>query len=922
MAMIEQLSEGTEEGLSFNTPEEEIAYLRKRVAEKERALEAQNEGVPVREAIVEQEVIRYEQEAPERVLSSDHQMKVDEIEEKILHLSPEHDKKVDELVAVMEERGIKNALSVVEKMQNPHLQDDFHRFLVQYLFEIGTPPGVKEGTPLFRALRKRLFEVTLLRKDDDGTPRDFNTLVRGMEQFYAGMLSVAFEEGDRARGKNNFTIEIAQSNHEDEIVFYCAVPRVRARLFEKQLLAVFPDARIREKKEDYNIFTEGGATLASYATSSGNLIFPIKTHTAFEQDPLNIILNSFSKIAVSGEGAAIQIVFSPAGDHHNKKYKQVLEKVKSGVSVKEATESFGVSIAKEIGTGIKEMMFGNKKQEQETDNKPEIDQDVVSAIQEKIGNVIYDTNIRIVASAPSGEEAETILHEIESTFNQFNKPHEGGLVFKRVVGQKLTDLLHEYTFRLFNMSQTIPLNIEELTTLLHFPISTHSVADLKEDIAKQSRAPQGVKSDGVLLGINEFQGEETEIHFRKEDRVRHFYVIGQTGTGKTTILKNMISQDIKNGDGVCMIDPHGSDIDDILANVPPERIDDVIYFDPAHTARPMGLNMLEYDHNYPEQKTFVVNELFGIFQKLYGGNPESMGPMFEQYFRNATQLVIEDPASGSTLLEVSRVMSDEKFRKLKLSRCNNPIVVQFWEKIASQAGGEASLQNIVPYITSKFDVFMSNDIMRPIISQEKSAFNFREIMDERKILLINLSKGRLGDINSHLIGLIIVGKILMAALSRVDAPQETRHDFYLYIDEFQNITTDSIATILSEARKYRLSLNMAHQFIAQLDENIRDAVFGNVGSMAIYRVGSEDAEFLQKQLAPHFSASDIMGLENFNSYVKLLVDGFPQDTFNMRAMRPTKDHPEVVEQFKDLSYRKYGRPRTEIEAEIMKKFGT
>ena len=457
---------------------------------------------------------------------------------------------------------------------------------------------------------------------------------------------------------------------------------------------------------------------------------------------------------------------------------------------------------------------------------------------------------------------------------------------------------------------------------MHFPVTSHSVSSVRDDTAKQAGADTAVTGDGVLLGVNDFQGSETEVRFKKEDRVRHFYMIGQTGTGKTTLLKNMITQDIANGDGVCFIDPHGSDVDDILASIPEERIDDVIYFDPAYTERPMGLNMLEYDHDYPEQKTFVVGELFGIFQKLYGGSPESMGPMFEQYFRNATQLVIEDPSSGSTLLEVSRVMSDEAFRKLKLSRCNNPIVKQFWEKIAGQAGGEASLANIVPYITSKFDVFMANDIMRPIIAQENSAFDFRKIMDERKILLINLSKGRLGDINSSLIGLIIVGKILMAALSRVNMAEADRNDFYLYIDEFQNVTTDSIATILSEARKYRLGLHIAHQFIAQLEPSIKDAVFGNVGSVVAFRVGTEDAEFLEKQFAPIFSASDLINLDNRNGYLRLLVNGQPIEPFNIRTLKPENPHPEIIEKMKQLSYQKYGRDRAQIEADISKRFSS
>jgi len=297
-----------------------------------------------------------------------------------------------------------------------------------------------------------------------------------------------------------------------------------------------------------------------------------------------------------------------------------------------------------------------------------------------------------------------------------------------------------------------------------------------------------------------------------------------------------------------------------------------------------------------------------------------MGPMFEQYFRNATTLVIEDPDSGSTLLEVSRVLSDEKYRKMKLEKCKNPIVKQFWEEIAGKAGGEASLANIVPYIVSKFDVFLANDIMRPIVAQEKSSFNFRDVMDNKKILLVNLSKGQLGDINSSLIGLIIVGKILNAALSRADSYGKEFPPFYLYIDEFQNITTDSISTILSEARKYKLSLNVAHQFISQLDQKIRDAVFGNVGSMTVFRVGSEDAEFFEKQFSPEFSASDIMNIDNFNCYAKILANGVPVKPFNFKALPADDGNPEIVNQLKNLSFQKYGKPRAEIEQEIMNRF--
>ena len=411
-------------------------------------------------------------------------------------------------------------------------------------------------------------------------------------------------------------------------------------------------------------------------------------------------------------------------------------------------------------------------------------------------------------------------------------------------------------------------------------------------------APYDIATSGVLLGVNSYRNIDTNIFMASEDRLRHMYVIGQTGTGKSTLLKNMIIQDVIAGNGVCMIDPHGVDVLDVLANVPKERYEDVIYFDPSHTESPMALNMLEYDHTHPEQKTFVVNELFSIFQKLYGAVPESLGPMFEQYFRNATMLVIEDPESGCTLLDVSRVMANKEFRQMKLSKCKNPVVTQFWTEVAEKAGGEASLANIVPYITSKFDVFLANDIMRPIVAQEKSSFDFRDIMDNKKILLVNLSKGRLGDINANLIGLILVGKILMAALSRADMVHGASSNFppfYLYIDEFQNITTNSISTILSEARKYKLSLNIAHQFIAQLEEGIRDAVFGNVGSICSFRIGAEDAEYLEKQFSPEFTAKDIMNIENRNAIIKMLVNGSPAKAFNIRTLPPPAGNPGIVE---------------------------
>ncbi|MEK7138882.1 MAG: DUF87 domain-containing protein [Patescibacteria group bacterium] len=393
----------------------------------------------------------------------------------------------------------------------------------------------------------------------------------------------------------------------------------------------------------------------------------------------------------------------------------------------------------------------------------------------------------------------------------------------------------------------------------------------------------------------------------RNDRRRHLYVLGQTGTGKSTLMENMIYQDIMNGDGVAFIDPHGTAIEKILGTIPPERMDDVIVFDPADVGRPTGINMLEYDIRYPEQKTFIVNELLSVFQKLFLA--ETMGPMFDQYFRNAVLLLLDDSQNEKpTLVNIPRVLTDEKYRRDKLTRETNPIVKNFWEFEAEKAGGEAALANMAPYITSKINGFIANEYLRPILSQKDSSFNFREIIDQKKILLVNLSKGKIGDINANLLGMLIVGKLLIAALSRVDMPEDQRNDFYLYIDEFQNFTTDSIATILAEARKYRLNLIIANQFIKQLVDKIRDAVFGNVGSMAVFRVGADDAEFLKNQFEPVFTPQDLLNIDNFNCYVKLLINNQTVRPFNIKIDPPQESNPEFAQKIKEMSRLRYGKP--------------
>jgi len=360
----------TSETPKFNSPEEEIAFLREKVAQKEQALEGQAEKPPQHEIITE-EIKSYSKTEPQKVLDPAYEMKIDEIEAKVLHFSTEHEKAVDEVIDIMEAKGIKNALSVVEKL-SPHIGDDFHRFLIQYLIEIGSVPGLKEGTQLFRALRMKLFQIALPRVNPDGEERKFAELVSGMEQFYEGMLSVG-ENAERTEEKGGyFTLEIAQSNYEGDIVFYCAIPRKHEHLFEKQLLAIFPDARVDEHKEDYNPFNNTGVTLGSYASAGGSSLLPLEVYESFEQDPLNIILNGFSKIEREGEGAAIQLVFSPVGTKYNQQYKMALDKLREGATLKEATEHATATIAKEFGGALKSLVFGVPDKKDDDNKAPTV----------------------------------------------------------------------------------------------------------------------------------------------------------------------------------------------------------------------------------------------------------------------------------------------------------------------------------------------------------------------------------------------------------------------------------------------------------------------------------------------------------------------------------------------------------------------
>ena len=783
--------------------------------------------------------------------------------------------------------------------------------------------AIKSKGSVFRALNASLFLITLpsaahVQKKENEPQKTEKETIAVMEQLYSALANFKTSQKDAfVYGQPSITFEMAVPYIGQEISFYLAVSHRIETVIEKQIHGFFPEAEV-EKIKDYNIFNPAGSVAASYLTLSKNYFLPFKTYKNLERDPLAEIINSFNKIDERGEGAAIQIVLSPVSGDWRKRGLEIAREMQKNKTFSKAKEETSAA-----GMIMKAVKTGQKSKESQSAPSPQtaitpIQQEQIKALEEKASKVGFYANIRLIASSATKVQADEILRGLEGAFAQFNHPNFNSFKINRVSGNALRKLIYNFSFRFFDSRQKMILNSEELTSIFHLPVTPLGAPQLKSVKAKQASAPMNLPKEGLILGKNIFRGQESDIRIQLDDRRRHLYFIGQTGTGKSSALGSLIAQDILSGQGVGVIDPHGDLVEKILGLVSPNRAEDVVLIDPSDMERPVGLNMLEYDLRYPEQKTFIVNELINIFDKLYDLKTTG-GPIFEQYTRNALLLLMDDPAEPATLMEVPKVLADKAFRARLLQKCKNPVVKDFWEKEAEKAGGEAALQNIVPYITSKFNVFIANDYMRPIIGQVKSTINYREVIDNKKILLVNLSKGRLGDINSNLLGMINIGKLLMAAFSRIDVPEEQRQDFFLYIDEFQNFATESIATILSEARKYRLNLTIAHQFIGQLTDKIKNAVFGNIGSMIAMRVGAEDAEFLVKQFEPVFDKNDLINIDNFNGYVKLLINGATSLPFNVKFYPPTKGDLELAKSLKQLSRLKYGREKNSVEAEILER---
>lgn len=732
------------------------------------------------------------------------------------------------------------------------------------------------------------------------------------------LLSGVATEKAKFYGKKHISFEIVADGK--LINFYIVVPVSILSAVQKALTSGYPGIQI-EKTEDINIFSQK-SKIAGVQGGEIELkkesFLPINTYRDSDNDALSGMLSGLSNLH-EHEGAAIQIMIRPASSDWSKK---AIERAKQVLDPNKKDNS-GINKTLDIISEILRAPFRSSNSDQnqkppENKQPDELDKKKADMIEQKAKSPVFETLIRIIASSEDSARAKVIAQDLTLGFAQLSQGGANG--FKYTPASEPQKVATDFIFRFFPANKNkLILNSIELATIYHLPSEVVDIAvSIERKAAKEVAAPVGLPTEGLRIGVNEYHGIDTPIFLTEDDKRRHVYIIGQTGTGKSTMLTNLMLQDAAAGKGFCFIDPNGDEAEKLLGRIPPDRAEDVIYFNPGDMEFPLGLNIMEYDRDKPELRDFLVQEAITMLYKIYDPNRQGfLGPQFENWFRNAALTVMADP-EGGTFLEIPKVYTDNEFLKKKFKFLNDPTVQDFWTGEMAQTDARTK-SDMLGYFASKFGAMANNEMLRNIIGQKKSSFNFREIMDGNKILIVNLSKGLMGELNAKLVGMIFVIKLQMAALSRANIPEDQRIDFALYVDEFQNIATDSFATILSEARKYHFNLIVANQYIEQIDEQIRDAVFGNVGSMVVYRVGNEDAEYISKQFAPQFSASDIASIPNRYAAAKIIANGVPTTPFSLHADPPIDNNminTQLQAAMRDLSRSKYARPKEEVAQEV------
>jgi len=691
------------------------------------------------------------------------------------------------------------------------------------------------------------------------------------------------------------------------ISFYVTAPKKLESILERSIHASYPEAQLTLIKEkDFKLskhidFENSKSTYKEFYLKKEDHL-PLRFYDEIEIDPLNTLTAVMSKMKEK-EAVLFQLLIKPTG---------------TGWKEKGNSKANSLSNKKDKDGNIK------------TDDK---DREKIELIKKKTKKEGFVSILRILCLSEDSEISELNMRNLENAISTFSDPNGNSFSEKKVKNKNYVTTYFSRLFPYFHVY--LPffdkeihkgysiLNTSELATIFHFPnhkVKTPGISWLR---SKTSFTPINLpkNGEGIYLGKSDFRGVERKVYMKDADRRRHFYVIGQTGSGKTELAKFMCIQDIMRGSGVCYMDPHGAAIDDILKIIPEDRMDDVILFRPGDDDYSVGFNILEASSE--REKNVIVNSFIQLLKKMYDPNDQGIvGPQLERTVRNCMLTAMVDP--NSTLIDTYRLIIDSKFQKEMSQKVTDPLVKKYWtDEIANTSSFHKSEK--MGYFTSKFDRFVTEEIIRNVIGQSKSAFNFREVMDNKKILLVDLNKGKIGEENAKFLGLLIVPKLLSAAFSRQDTPQELLNDFYLYVDEFQNFATDDFITILSEARKYRLNLIMINQFLDQMSEGIRKAIFGNVGTFSSFRIGEDDAPKISEKLNKKFTESDLTNLNIGNLLIKLLVDGQPSEPFSLKVDWPLRmkwmenGSEERAKKIVEISRKKYAKPSKELEKELSEK---
>ena len=728
-----------------------------------------------------------------------------------------------------------------------------------------------------------------------------------------GILRSKKELRTSATLQEHISLEVAAIGQ--RLRFYIWTPEHLQAFVEGQIYAQYPTVQIFEQSEDYADRQMRQTVIHSTElTLTADETLPIKTFPSFEVDPLASITATLAKLDKEDEEMWIQIMARPVSDEWHRKGQRMVAKIKrgggifggSGAGVSYAAEAFAALIRPPTGGG-----------ENKAPEISERDKSRITAIEEKSTKLGYQVKIRLVYAGHDQHTARLRMQALVGAFKQFNTTNLNGFVSKGASYSRDRQL--EYQARLF-IDKGYILNIEELASLFHLPHTTVETPNIVWATTKTAEPPSNVpvqiagqEQDISLLGVTNFRGSNTVFGLLREDRGRHVYILGQTGTGKSGALELLTISDIYYDQGFAVIDPHGDYAQHVLNFIPQRRLEDVVYFNPADTAYPIGFNPLEI--NDPSLKGHISSELVGVLKRLFA---DSWGPRLEYILRYSLLALLDYP--NSTMLDITRLLTDKKFRAHVITYIDDPVVKNFWVTEFASWNDKFASEAVAP-VLNKVGAFTANPMIRNIIGQPKSTFNIRKIMDEGKILVVNLSRGLMGEDNAGILGAMMVTKIQLAAMGRADMAMEQRRPFYLYVDEFQNFATDSFATILSEARKYGLNLTVANQYISQMSEEVRSAVFGNVGTILCFRISPDDAPFLQKYFEPQFEAADLIQQHSRFFVTTMMISDEKAPAFSAKTLNLPQPPDDLTSRIVALSRERYTTDRSVVEELVRRNAG-